>query len=177
MNFRYFIKPQFLLVFTISLFIAGCQQTTPLYYSSEAQGFAIQLPNIPRETVQEAQTDAGKLVFHSVETEAEDHEYAISVIEYPASLVQEKGSKAILEDASEGGVSSIFGTLLDRKDISIGEYSGINQTVETVDKIFMANVFLIENRLYMIVVAGPKNTFSDDKAQGFLNAFELLPRE
>jgi hypothetical protein len=146
-------------------------------YSSDIGEFVIQFPNNPNETEQEIDTDAGKISFHSFIAKDEEYEYAVTLIDYPMSAVQEKGSKAILDDASEGAISSVFGTLLDRNEIVVGGYSGVNQTVETVDKIFVSNMFLVENRLYLIVMTGSKEAFPHNKAQDFLSSFELLPKE
>lgn len=171
------MKVKIIFFLAVVIFVTGCMEARSQKYSSDAGRFAVQFPNTPIERDQEIDTESGKILFHSIEAKDEGYDYAVTFIDYPIAIVEEKGSKAILEDASAGAVSNVFGTLLDKNEIVLGNYSGISQTVETLDKIFTSSILLAENRLYVVIVTGPKEGFPFEKAQEFLDSFELLPNE
>ena len=161
----------------VLFFVSGCTGSEVQIYSPESESFSAQFPSRVFETDDVIETDEGMLDFHTVVAQDKGYEYSITYIDYPTDLLQTKGSDAILRDSSSGAVASVSGTLLDRNDISIDGYSGVSQTVESSNRLFMANIFLVENRLYMMVVTGLQEGFPTEEAQKFLDSFKLLLEE
>lgn len=164
----------------LAFILLGCGateiQTVERYVNAKHQ-FAVQFPMTATQTNQEVPTDAGNLVIQTFSSQAQAIDYAVTVIEYPLVAVQEKGAQTVLEDSVQGSIDSVRGELLERTDISVNDYRGIQQTVETIDKIFVSANFLVENKLYILIVTGDKDVFPYENAQTFLDSFEFLMAE
>lgn len=149
-------------------------------FSSLEGRFSVLFPGKPIEENRHRDVEGNILNMYGFLGREKGIEYGVAYIDYPATIVQEKGPEAILKDASEGGLETIRGkdrrVKLNRDNISIDGHPGIAQAIETSFYKYQSQVFLVENRLYMVIVTSPKSRFSQEKAETFFDSFEVVNR-
>ena len=70
------------------------------------------------------------------------------------------------------------GTLASEKDIKLGEYPGreIQIDVANGNRLFRVRAYLVDQRLYQVVILGTKENATSKAADKFLDSFKLAEK-
>ena len=165
------------LVLLTTLLWAGCGRKEE--FVSKEGGFAVAVSGVPAQKKQTVTNPEGPVDIYTL-TFALTHppaEYWIIYIDYPALTVQKKGGDQILKEARDGSVNTVGGTLLSEHGIFLREYPGLEIRYEGAsgdENAYKSRLYLVKNRLYVMLVTTPKGQPFSAQAEDFLNSFRLL---
>lgn len=146
-------------------------------YTSNDGNYSTLFPANPTEETTTVNTAYGYVEDHSAKTTTGGIYYAVVFNELPASYLSETTAGDILDLSRNQMVDAVSGTLLYEKIISIKNYSGrelkikISSNGETV--IITARVFVVENKIYRIIVSTTEDDQFDSSINKFLDSFSL----
>ena len=108
--------------------------------------------------------------------------YYVSYADYPAEIIEQSDPIKILEGSRDGASQSVSGKVTSDKPISLDRHPGREITVEGKDEngqsvTIKSRIFLVDNRLYQIMVISPQRNFDNNAADTFLQSFKLLGSE
>lgn len=149
-------------------------------FKSEAGNFTIQVPpNLEftesTKEVDSGNTSTGTLNVHIYESGS----YAIHYFDLPAKLTTDpSASQTVLDNIRDLFLSSIKGTLIEARGISLRDHPGVEAIAEgnsngQAIKI-KVRYYLVQNRIYIIIVGIPKDGTFPAETDAFLQSFSLL---
>ena len=148
-------------------------------------GFRTEFPGEPQETAQNLNTDVGAVTMFVFQYDAtnipnsENLVYMINVTDYPDSSVNSDKADILpgfYKGAIEGANKNVQGQIESENDIHLGEYPGkefkisLQQGLATIH----SRMFLVKNRLYLILVICETKNDNNITMTRFFNAFELM---
>ncbi len=170
-----------LLLALAALLLAGCGgggEAEWIEFKSEAGGFSIMAPGTPTEETQSQETELGNIDIHMFTYETTDVAYMVGYNLLPAALIELSASDAMLDGACDGQVSSTGGTEVSRKEIALDAYPGRELEIRVDDasgvKTLHTYIYLVEDKLYQILVVGGENQSRAEDTLKFLDSFKLL---
>lgn len=161
----------------VALLWGGCGKKDE--FVSKEGSFAVAATGIvtqKKQTVsnQEGQVDIYTLTFALKEPSSE---YWIVYIDYPDLTVRNKGGPQLLNDARDGSISNVGGRLLAEQKVFLREYPGLEidyeGRAEDVNS-YKSRIYLVNQRLYVLLVTSPKDQPFSRQALTFLDSFRLL---
>ena len=129
--------------------LAAADEAKP--YKNATWGFSAVFPY----SVKESPGENGGITISS--SNAEDTiAYMISVFPLADEVLKRKGQDKILEDAVQGAVTNVKGTLLSKTNIKIDGFPGRQFDVKSEQFVAKCRIYLVGNRMYLpMVIAGP----------------------
>ncbi len=170
---RYPCKIMFLLFG--AMFVTGCGQAEFKEFTSQEGKFKVQMPGTPKK--QEQETFGAKLVTYSVEQRNGAYAANFADMPIPAGESAEKLEDR-LDGAQAGALGNIKAKLIDSKKVTLeNKYPGREFNGELPDNkgMIRARVFLVNTRMYQIIVIGTKSFVNSADASKFLNSLTLVP--
>ncbi|HEX7999862.1 MAG TPA: hypothetical protein VF528_15855 [Pyrinomonadaceae bacterium] len=143
-------------------------------YSSNEGRFSVLLPVQPKVTSQPVDTAAGKLINNVIFSQTTMAAYAVSYADYPQNNAD---PQQVLDSVRSGAITGIKGTLISGKNIMHKGYPGREFQASTEGALYTSRIFLVNNRLYQMVVVAPANKSSADDINKFLTSFDLKLEE
>jgi len=147
-------------------------------FTSKAHGFSVLLPATPKEETAKLPSPFGELTIHAYLTETNDGKVAwiVTSSDYPAGTVKDENRDNILDGVVKGSAEGVKGKLLTQSKIALDKkYAGRSMQAEVpTTGIYHARVYLVGDRLYQIVVLGPKDVATGVEATKFLDSFKLV---
>ncbi|GIV97331.1 MAG: hypothetical protein KatS3mg057_1988 [Herpetosiphonaceae bacterium] len=137
------------------------------------------MPGSPEKQSQSVSTAVGPIDLHMFTLDLGTSAYMVSFSDYPAEVITAAGPDAVLDGAAGGAISNVNGTVLNEREISISGYPGreievqIPKTAENDEGTAKARIYLVDARLYQVLVLGTKGKLSTEDADRFLNSFKL----
>ena len=157
--------------------LVGCGGTTWTEFTSAEGAFSVLMPGTPAEQTQAQDTDLGPIDVHMYTFEGGDVAYLIGYNVFPAAVIDASTPAAILDGARDGQVETVKGTLVNESEITLGTYPGrdLEIQVEGSDgaSSLRTRLFMVGDRLYQLVVAGPKGQSTSPDTIKFLDSFKL----
>jgi hypothetical protein len=143
-------------------------------FASKEGRFKLLMPGTPKQYKLDTESDFGKGVLHINTVEAGETMYGTNYCDFPAE-VKKAPLKQVYDSSRDGAVANLEGKLASEKDIKLGEYPGREIRIEVAGgkKLFRARVYLVDQRLYQVVVFGTKETATSKEADKFLDSFKL----
>ncbi len=94
------------------------------------------------------------------------------------AAIKKSPIKDVLDSSRDGAVGNLKGELDSEKDIKLGDYPGreVRIAVDEGKKLFRARVYLVDQRLYQVVVFGTKDAATSKEADKFLDSFQLIEK-
>lgn len=174
-------KPFFRPLLLSLVLVAACNTATPPTleeFSSENGGFAISTPLTLEESVQSVDTAVGPIEIHTFTGENRNAAYVVAYSDYPAEMVSQVDPTMLLDGSRDGAVQNVNGTLVSEETLDLNGNPGrslvIDATTDTgEDATVNARLYLVENRLYQVLVVVPKGKEEGVDIAGFLNSFSL----
>jgi hypothetical protein len=147
-------------------------------FTSKEGAFEVLMPGVPTEEKKTLQLGSGptELNLFVVERKKEEAAYIVAYCEFPASALQGASPEERLNYARNRAVSRTRGKLAGEKKIKLGSFPGRELRFETEGKgLVRQRLFAVKDKLYQVMVAGPKETVLSREADKFLESFKLLP--
>jgi len=138
-------------------------------YSDTPGRFTMMMPISPVKSEQPVETDSGKLINHLFLATTSTAAFLISYVDHP---VKEDPQK-ILERVRDGAVNGIKGTLLRSTNITHKGYPGFEFAASVADAVYTSRIYLVNDRLYQIVVVGPPGTKMSEDINRYMASFDL----
>jgi hypothetical protein len=152
--------------------LAGCGQTTWSEFSS------VLMPGTPTEQTQTQDTELGVIDVHSFTFEQSGVAYLVGYNIFPAAVIEVATPGSMLDGARDGQVEAVKGTLVNEQEITMGAYPGRDLEIQIENSDGTASlrsrIFLVRDRLYQLVVVGPKGQSTSPDTTKFLDSFKLV---
>ncbi len=143
--------------------------------------FEIEFPGRKPSSAQSDKLEVGleTLEIHTFSTRSQQGPaFTVTYVDYPAHIVQERKPAELVTIVRQSTVSGLSGTVTAiaslKKHGGFGQqisFHGRTRETKTVGRL---QVFLVENRLYQLLVWGPRDSFDKRAAQKFFKSFSLL---
>ncbi|HEX8494071.1 MAG TPA: hypothetical protein VF658_14590 [Pyrinomonadaceae bacterium] len=141
-----------------------------ILHSSTAGRFSILMPSEPKVQEQPVDTAVGKLINHIFLAQKGSAAFAISYADYPQNNADPQG---VLDTVRDGAINGIKGTLVSGKNITHKTFPGREFQASTQGALYTSRIFLVNNRLYQMVVVAPVGHLTDAEVNRFLTSFDL----
>ena len=105
--------------------------------------------------------------------------YMVAYSDYPEEYMRAIVENDLLDSAAEGAMTNINGKLTQQVDFPLGDYPGREATFEVSAQgsqpamLIKAHYFLVNNRLYQVMVVAPQLQGLPAAAQQFFDSFKL----
>jgi hypothetical protein len=100
--------------------------------------------------------------------------YMLSIFPLADEVLKRKSQDKILEDAVQGAVDNVKGTLLSKTNIKINGYPGRQFDIKSDAFVAKCRIYLVKNRMYLPMVIAQPTLKLPIEADAFHNAFRLL---
>lgn len=176
-------KLHLLLTILLSVALAGltaCGEITWETFTSEQGGFSVQMPGTPKEETQSMDVGVSTMTLYLYTIQSGSSVYVASYAEIPEELLQFLDPETMLPLVAESAFGGIGGAIDDQREITLGEYTGLEATgtatFEGIEATIRGRFFIVDNKLYQLFAAVPSGQSTDD-VDTFLNSFSLLEAE
>ncbi len=146
-------------------------------FTSKEGAFEVLLPGVPTEEKKTLQLGSGPtdLNLFVVERKQEETAYIVAYCEFPESALQGATPEQRLDSARNLALSRGRTKLVAQKKIKLGTHPGRELRFETEGKgQVRQRMFAVKDKLYQVMVAGPKEAVVSKEATRFLESFKLL---
>jgi hypothetical protein len=165
------------LVLGLALFLCVCctnEKTAELKaFSPDGGGFSIMLPGTPELQTQTVNTAAGPIVVKMYIVNDNGMAYIVSYNDYPQEAMDQTTPEQVLDGARDGAVANVYGKLLSETILSLDGYPGRQINVGVGDNGIKARIYLVNNRLYNVMVSGPGQKLTTKTVGDVLESFKL----
>lgn len=146
-------------------------------FTSKEGLFRVLMPGTPKQHTAEAESDFGKGVLHMNTAQADRTLYGAHYLDYPAEIKKAPIQK-VLDASRDGALANLEGKLVSEKDIKLDKYPGREVQIEVAEgkRLFRARVYLVEQRMYQVVVFGTKAAATSKEADKFIDSFTLTKK-
>jgi hypothetical protein len=143
-------------------------------FTSKEGHFKVVMPGTPKQQQFDTESDFGKGVLHMNSVQAGKTIYGANYCDFPAEI-RKAPIKKVYDSSRDGAVANLEGKLVGEKEITLGKYPGREIQIEVAGgkQLFRARVFLVEQRLFQVVVMGTKEAAISKEADKFLDSFKL----
>jgi Fas apoptotic inhibitory molecule (FAIM1) len=149
-------------------------------YQSQAGRYSILMPGKPKEQTQSVDSAVGVLDMHSASFEDRSGAYLAMYVDYPADQIRSGQATDILDGAAQGAVAKVKGKLARQQNFSLGaipgreiEFDAPAQGTQPAMHV-KVHYFLVNNRLYQVMVVAQQNQDLPADAQKFFDSFKLI---
>jgi hypothetical protein len=157
------------------LLVSGCGKAEFKEFASADGRFKVQMPGTPKE---QTQTAAG-VTMKIYTLEEKDGAYAVSFADMPIPAGESEAQlQARLDGSRDGMLRNTGGILTSESKINLsGKYPGREVQADIASKkgILRARFYLVDRRLYQVVVTGTKPWATSANATKFLDSLVLTP--
>jgi len=163
----------FMLAFNILIYFS--QKLEPQQFYSPDGGFSVMIEGTPKEEIQLVNTLIGALPLRAYSSEVGGIAYLVSYTDFPPQYnFNSTNAQKILDSSRDGMASNVFGKVTSERLISINGYPGRYLTIAADNGgAVKAYVYLVKNRMYMLVVATSSSRIYDNSVHNFLDSFKL----
>jgi hypothetical protein len=146
-------------------------------FASKEGRFNVLMVGTPKQDKLDTESDFGKGVLNMNSIRVGGTMYAANYCDFPAEI-KEAGLKQVYDSSRDGAVANLQGKLASEKDVKLGEHPGreIQIDVQGGRQLFRVRVYLIDQRLYQVVVFGTKAAATSKDADKFLDSFKLAEK-
>jgi hypothetical protein len=146
-------------------------------FASKDGRFKVLMRGTPKQNNLDTESDFGKGVLHMNVVQAGRTMYAANYCDFPAEI-KKAPLKQVYDSSRDGAVANLDGKLASEKDVKLGEHPGREIKIDVAGgkQLFRARVYLIDQRLYQVVVFGTKDTATSKEADKFLDSFKLADK-
>lgn len=147
-------------------------------FTSETGGFAISTPVTLSEASQSVETQVGNIDIYTFTAEEPEAAYVVAYSDYPSEIVAQSDPTAMLDGSRDGAVNNVGGTLISENPVELAGNPGRALVIDTQTETgaaatVNARLYLVDNRLYQVLVVVPKDQEGKVDVQGFLDSFTL----
>jgi hypothetical protein len=165
----------------VPLLLAAEDIKSPSTWAAVRSGegrFEVLMPEKLQATKSTVKTRIGDVEAFVFQSTGADRAYVLMYNDYPAALVRGNPAEALLDGAREGGLAKVAGGKLKAEQkIQRGGHPGRDLLIEVMGgRYFIRDrLYLVEGRLYQLIVAGPEEFVRGPDAGKFFDSFKLTP--
>jgi hypothetical protein len=172
------------LLAVVLLVAAGCSDPSWREVASPDGGFRIRMRGDPRVEQRNVDTPAGKITGHWYSLDGEDSVFGVGFADYPHQILQRTPSRNMFSGVRDSWLKRIGGQLdgnatdikLDGKWVGM-EFSARGK-LDGRDAWMRGRLYLVDNRLYQLIVFGNKETIPVSDINQFMGSFKVAqPKE
>jgi hypothetical protein len=161
-------------LFVVACFLAGgCRKVEFKEFSSPEGRFKVEFPGTPKKTNQQA---AGiKMTTYTVEEKNGAYVVAFADAPIPSGETEAQLRKR-LDGARDGMVGNVGGKLTSESDLTLKDkYPGreVKADIPSKKGALRARVYIVDGRLYQVMVIGTSSWITSAEATRFLDSFAL----
>jgi hypothetical protein len=145
-------------------------------FTSEAGRFEIRLPAKPSEGSKTVPTAVGNVEAKIFQCQGPDWCCMVMYSDYPRDMVMNAEPEAVLDGARNGAVANVQGAKLQSETrVKLGKYPGRDVLINVQSGRFFARwrCYLVEERLYQIIVVGSEEFVRSQDTDRMLQSFKL----
>lgn len=146
-------------------------------YVAKNSGFKIDFPGEPKVLNEAVPTEGGdvNVTYYVSEKEGDGVAYMVTYSKYPQELFDTLDKTNLLENGLKGGLSLWnIQAPVEAQDITIDGYKGLYYRADNGQNFVIANLYLVDNALYQVVVISEKAYVPDNLVNKFMSSFALL---
>jgi len=147
-------------------------QSKWIEFSPKDGAFSIMIPDQPAQRSLSHNTDKGHGDAPLFELTKDDIKYVITYLDYPFSVEAGERDK-LLTMGAEAGITNVGGKVVSNKAITLDIYPGREVEGEMQGIVYQSRVFLVKQRLYLLIVWTPSKKTGTENAMKFLESFKL----
>lgn len=148
----------------------------PVAFTSKEGKFSVAFPEKPAEKTSKVKVGDREVDHHLFTAKQADRAQIVSYVDYDKAVVGEDKDK-FLAGVVERNVVNLKGKVAVNEKVSLGKgkHPGRDVRVEMPDKkqLYRAQVFLVGNRLYQVVVLGPEEFVKGKEVDDYLKSFTV----
>jgi hypothetical protein len=162
-----------------ALLLAADDANTKLEdFAPKGGRFAVQMPGPPKEQTNKVNTAVGPIDVHMFVLSPDPNTaYIVGYSDYPEEMIKKSDIQKVLDGARDGAVKNVNGKLDWEKKITIDKHPGRDFAISTEHFEGRDRIYLVNARLYQVMVVGSKDFITDKVAQKFLDSFKLTEKE
>ncbi len=152
-------------------------RTEWMEFVSKEGRFKVLMPGTPKQDKIDTESDFGKGVLHMNVAQTGKTMFGANYCDFPAEI-KKAPLKKVFDSSRDGAVANMEGKLASEKDIKFGQYPGREIQIEVAGGkgLFRARVYLVEQRLYQVVIFGTPDEAGSKEADKFLDSFKLIEK-
>jgi len=144
-------------------------------FSPKDGGFSVKLPSNPTERPLPQGVEAGRTPSPVYELTSGGLKYVITYKDHPFSVEGAQRDK-LLEMGAEAGITGAGGKVVSNKPISLDDYPGREAKGEMGGSLYQSRVYLVKQRLYLLIVWLPADKAGSESAARFFESFKIVAR-
>jgi len=146
-------------------------------FASKEGRFKVLMPGTPKQDQAETESDFGKGILHMNVVQAGKTMYGANYCDFPAEI-KKAPLKQLFDSSRDGAVANLEGKLANEKDIKLGVHPGREIQIDVANgkQLFRVRVYLVDQRLYQVVILGTKEHATSKAADKFLDSFKLAEK-
>jgi len=159
------------------LLAADDAKTKPADFAPKDGRFTVQMPGEPKEQTNKVNTAIGPIDVHMFLSAPDPNTaYIVGYSDYPEEMMKKSESDKILDGARDGAVKNVNGKLDGEKKITIDKHPGRDFQIATEHFEGRNRMYLVNARLYQVMVVGSKEFVTGKDAERFLDSFKLTDK-
>ena len=164
-----------LIVVALLATAAGAAQDEWKEFTSPEGRFRILLPGKPELQKQAVNTPLGPQDLYLHRAVGSPHSYVVIYTDNPEAALKDTGRDRFLDDVRDGFMKSIRGKLVAEKKAMLDSNPGKEILIEVPGGVNVASrLCLVKNRMYQLVVIGPKEKAAAPEVTRFFDSFKLV---
>jgi hypothetical protein len=171
------MNPSFALLLTLALATpSGGAQLDWKEFAPKDGGFTILMPGAPTEHKKSIKLATGivEVVVYELPIPPGDGKFVVGYSEFPEATIKPGTEDKRLDNARDGVVASVKGTLLRQKILLLDSYPGRELHIKTDGKTtVVVRLCAVNNRLYQLLVVGNEELAASPEAAKFMTSFKL----
>lgn len=156
--------------------LVGCRIDGWKEYQPSDGSFSIRMPARPVKKDMSVDYSGGTLVLHTLGAAKGDFTCHLLYTDYPEGSLELREPDKLLADVGAKAVAKMGAQQLVGQIISIGKFRGREMNFETIlpNANWRYRIYVVNSRLYQVIVQQSKNAPSTGDAERFFNSFRLL---
>jgi hypothetical protein len=146
-------------------------------FSSTTGGFTILMPGIPNEEQKVINTQLGSTTVYAFSVTRNNQAfYGVAYSDLPANIADNpREIDQLLSEVISSFSEVVGGKLVSQQPINLGNFPGREFRLQLAEEVVVVGrAYLVNQRLYQIVVGTDKERYLTKSIQGFFNSFQLL---
>ncbi|HEX3999993.1 MAG TPA: hypothetical protein VHX65_15685 [Pirellulales bacterium] len=137
-------------------------------------GFTISFPGKPEESTNTTSTDLGSVVIHelAVKRPKEKETFVLIYSDLPGEMVKGADPETVLNRARDGGAASVHAKPAKETKIELDGNPGRELEVAGLGGTRLWRLYLVDGRLYQLLVTTESGKPSPERAKTFFNSFK-----
>lgn len=157
--------------------VAGCHKTDWQTFAPPGGNFSVQIPGVPEDKSQTRTTPGGSVTSHLYIYTTKDAAFAVNYVDRPAPKTAAE-TEQWFDRLRDAEMARAGGKLLGEAPIKLantwpGREIRISMTEGDGKHAMRSRMYLVNSRLYQVLVILPQDELSSPDAEKFLDSFHL----